>query len=252
MSIAVQSKLNRLLQNGVYGGLYFSAWLGDEGYSPQLVKRYRESGWLEALAPGVSYRAGEKLSALAAVSSYDNQLSKNLRVAAHSALELFGFNHYVPMGKPVLMVTGDSVPSWMSSDKFDMTISSFKTDVFGYTLSMKIHRAEFDILASSPELAFMECLHLAPKRYAYMDLYLIMEQLTALDPDGVQRVLENTKSQKVKRMFMYMAEKAGHYWFDMLNTDAVGLTTSKLQLVKGGTFVKKYNITVPKELYDYE
>ena len=252
MSVSEQSKLNRLLQNGIDGGLYFSTWLGNNGYSPQLVKRYRESGWLEALTPGVSYRFGAKLSALASVASYDNQLKRNLRIAAHSALELFGFNHYVPMGKPILIVTGDFAPSWLSSNKFDMTINSFKTYLFGYTPTVKVNRNGLDLLVSSPELAFLECLHLAPKRYSYMDLFLIMEQLTALDPESVQKVLDNTKNQKVKRMFLYMAEKAGHYWFDMLDTNTMGLTTSKLQLAKNGTFVWKYNITVPKELYDYE
>ena len=44
-----------------------------------------------------------------------------------------------------------------------------------------------------------------------------------------------------------MTEKAGHYWFDMLNIDKINLGTSKLQLVKNGIYVKKYIIT-PKEL----
>ena len=49
-----------------------------------------------------------------------------------------------------------------------------------------------------------------------------------------------------------MAEKAGHYWFDMLDMDKFGLTTSKLQLVAKGVYISKYRITVPKELNDYE
>ena len=53
-------------------------------------------------------------------------------------------------------------------------------------------------------------------------------------------------------MFLYMAEKAGHYWLDMLDLSKVGLTGSKLQLAKGGAYNSKYRITVPKELNDYE
>lgn len=79
---------------------------------------------------------------------------------------------------------------------------------------------------------------------------MILKQLTSLDPDKVQTALENTSSQRVKRMFLYMAEKAEHYWFDMLNTDKFGLTTSKLQLVDNGVYISKYRITVPKELND--
>lgn len=85
-----------------------------------------------------------------------------------------------------------------------------------------------------------------------MDLFYIMEQLTSLNPEKVQTALENTSSQRIKRMFLYMAEKAGHYWFDMLDKEIFELTTSKLQLADKGVYISKYRITVPKELNDYE
>ena len=49
-----------------------------------------------------------------------------------------------------------------------------------------------------------------------------------------------------------MAEKAEHYWFEMLNIDKINLGTSKQQLVENGIYIKKYRITIPKELYEYE
>lgn len=45
------------------------------------------------------YRTGDSLSSLAALSCCNEQLNKKVRVAAHSALELFGYNHYVADGK---------------------------------------------------------------------------------------------------------------------------------------------------------
>ena len=98
----------------------------------------------------------------------------------------------------------------------------------------------------------MECLLLAPEQYNYMDLYYIMEQLTSLRADVVQTLLEHIKNQRIKRVFLYMAEKAGHYWFDMLNIDRINLGTSKQQLVESGIYIKKYRITIPKELNEYE
>ena len=53
-------------------------------------------------------------------------------------------------------------------------------------------------------------------------------------------------------MFLYMAEKAGHYWFDMLDMSSMDISNSKLQLVENGTYISKYKITVPKELHNYE
>lgn len=254
MSVVTISKINRLLYDAVPGGLLFAAWLRKEGYSAQLIKRYRDSGWLEGLSRGVMYRKNDSLSALAAVYSYTHQTGKKARIAAHSALELLGFNHYVPMGKPRLMVAfkKGSVDDWVRSERYDMTIVPFHTGIFKNPTTQSFDRNGFSLILSSPEQAFLECVHLVPDYYNYMDLYYIMEQLTSLDPDKVQIVLENTSSQRVKRMFLYMAEKAGHYWFNMLDMDKFGLTTSKLQLVDNGVYISKYRITVPKELNDYE
>ncbi|MDL2244251.1 type IV toxin-antitoxin system AbiEi family antitoxin [Parabacteroides sp. OttesenSCG-928-J18] len=255
MSIENENKLNQLLQRSNQGGLLFSSWLKGNGYSDQLVKKYRDSGWLSALSKGVMYRTGDKLNSFAVLESYNGQLNKNCHIAAHSALELSGFNHYVPMGKPLLVVSHpvkEPIPLWMKCGEFDRTLKFFSTETF-----LKQQRTSFNLdyphlSASVPEQAFLECLLLAPKQYTYMDLYYIMEQLTTLRPDIMQDLLENTDSLKVKRMFLYMAEKAGHYWFDSLDTNKIKLGTSKLQLVENGTYIPKYKITVPKELYEYE
>lgn len=158
------------------------------------------------------------------------------------------------MGKPVLMVAHQEAhtPSWMKSELFDRTISPFSTDTFGELQEEEVQVEDRKVLSSSPRQAFMECLLLAPKRYALMDLYYIMEQLTSLRTDKLQVLLETTSNLKVKRLFLYMAEKANHYWFNELDTSKIELGTSQLQIVKGGVYVPKYKITIPKELRDYE
>ena len=254
MSILTASKLNNILSETLHGGLLFAGWLRNEGYSSQLLKKYRDSGWLEGLARGVMYRRNDNLSALTAIYCYNHQTGNNARVAAHSALELWGFSHYVPMGKPLLMVAFESgrVGDWVKSEKFDMTIVPFYTEIFKKPLTQAHRNSNYTLNISSPEQAFLECLLLVPDQYNYMDLYYIMEQLTSLNPENVQIALEDTSSQRVKRMFLYMAEKAGHYWFDMLDVDKLDLTSSKMKLVDNGVYISKYRITVPKELNDYE
>ena len=181
MSIATTSKLNRLLSESLPGGLLFAGWLRKEGYSSQLLKKYRDSGWLESLTRGVMYRCNDNLSALAAVCCYNHQTGNHARVAAHSALELMGFSHYVPMGKPRLMVAFESsnVEDWVRSEKYDMSIVPFHTGVFKNPLSQSYERNRYTLKISSPEQAFLECLYLVPDHYNYMDLFYIMEQLTS-------------------------------------------------------------------------
>ena len=236
MDIEQKSKINQLLLSATPKGLLFSEWLKRNGYSDQLIKRYRESGWLEMLSKGVMYRTGDSLSAYAALSCYNRQLGRMFRVAAHSALELFGFNHYVPMGETVA-----DGGTWQTACSGMDTPRCFrqgdKTVFHRYLFRTAVHNdceRRSGPAGFTPEQAFLECLLLTPQQYSYMDLFYMMEQLTTLRPEMLQRLLETTKSLKVKRMFLYMAEKAEHYWFDALDMSKIELGTSKLQLAKTG------------------
>ena len=255
MDIVKGTKINQLLTNIDSSGLIFSSWLKSNGYSDQLQKQYRDSGWLVSLSQGVMYRAGSTLSAYSALASSNLQTGSMHRIAAHSALEYAGFNHYVPMGKPTLMVALNPTKrrhAWMGKGVFDMTFRTFHTETFPEP-EVITNSTKYGIqYISSPEQAFLECLLLAPKYYDYIDLYYIMEQLTTLRADVVQRLLENCRNFSIKRMFLYMAEKAGHYWFEELNKEKIELGTSKIQLVHNGMYIPRYRITVPKALNDYE
>lgn len=255
MSIDSSNKLNRLLQAERQGKLFFSAYMQKNGYSNQLLKRYRTSGWLVSLSKGVMYRAGGQLRSFGAIASYNEQLGKDLYIGAHSALELSGFSHFIPMGKPLLMVghpVSEVPPNWLKTSEFERELQFFSTNTFSEPQFFKRIEEGFAIRISAPEQAFLECLLLTPAHYSYMDLYYIMEQLTTLRPEVLQSMLENTDNLKVKRMFLYMAQKAGHYWFEMLDKSKIDLGTSKYQLAKNGVYISDYKITVPQELYNYE
>ena len=75
-----------------------------------------------------------------------------------------------------------------------------------------------------------------------------MDGLNNLRPKSVQGLLEACTSIKVKRLFLYMAEKAGHSWFNYLKLGAINLGKGKRQIVAAGVYIPKYQITVPKEL----
>lgn len=255
MSIGNRNKLNQLLQKKNAGGLYFSVWLKKNGYSDQLLKKYRDSGWLTSLTKGVMFRTGDKLRSFPVLESYNEQLKKSFHIAAHSALEFFGFNHYVPMGKPLLMIghpKHERVPTWILNENFDHFFNFFSTETFSKPQLTHLSSEYPHLQLSTPEQAFFECLLLAPKHYSYMDLFYIMEQLTTLRPQIVQSMLENTNNLKVKRMFLYMAEKSEHHWFHSLDMNKIELGSAKHKLTENGIYVSKYKITIPKELYEYE
>ncbi|MCF0207544.1 MAG: type IV toxin-antitoxin system AbiEi family antitoxin domain-containing protein, partial [Bacteroidales bacterium] len=116
------------------------------------------------------------------------------------------------------------------------------------TMSVQGH----ELLVSSPERAILECLNLPEASSSLLDIYYIMEGLTTLRPKLMQSLLEGCSSQKVKRLFLYMAEKVNHSWFRMLDTTKISLGTSRYMATPTGRYINKYNMTIPKDLADYE
>ena len=111
---------------------------------------------------------------------------------------------------------------------------------------------QFKVNVSDPARAIMECLYLAPKSQSLTEVYELMEGLNNLRPASVQKLLEACNSVKVKRLFLYLANKADHEWVQYLNLDNVNLGSGKRAIVVDGVYVAKYQITVPKGLESME
>ena len=94
----------------------------------------------------------------------------------------------------------------------------------------------------------MECLYLAPKSQPLLEVFELMEGLNNLRPAAVQQLLEACTSVKIKRLFLYLADKAGHEWLSYIKLDRVDLGSGKRAIVSDGVYVSKYQITVPREL----
>ena len=94
----------------------------------------------------------------------------------------------------------------------------------------------------------MECIYLARTSPDLVECYDLMEGLNNVRPDHVQTLLEQCQSVKVKRLFLYLAEKAEHSWLRTVDLSQIDLGKGKRSLVKGGVFIDKYQITVPEDL----
>jgi hypothetical protein len=111
----------------------------------------------------------------------------------------------------------------------------------------EINRSGFSIRTSAPEQAILELLHLATTNDAITHAIELMSGLNTLRPQVVQSLLEACRSVKVKRLFLWAAESAGHDWFSRLAPDRINLGKGKRSLYRGGRFDKKYLITVPRQ-----
>jgi len=94
----------------------------------------------------------------------------------------------------------------------------------------------------------MECLYLVPKEQDLVECYEIMEGLNNLRPMQVQKLLETCGSIKVKRLFLFLANKADHDWVNYLKLDRVDLGSGKRRIVNDGVYDATYQITIPRAL----
>jgi hypothetical protein len=252
MSTQESSKINRLLTTQPEGVVLLSSWLVANGYSPELQKRYRKSNWFKSIGTGAMIRTGDEVDYLGGIYALQKQAGLSIHPGAKNALLLLGKAHYLEIGKGKVNLfggKGESLPKWFKSNHWDVSLNYHATSFLPITSGLTNYETNnYSINISGPVRAMMECLYLSPSKFDLMESYQLMEGLNALRPDQVQQLLESCNSVKVKRLFLYLAEKAGHLWFSKINLNNIDLGSGKRSLVKNGVYVSKYKITVPKEL----
>jgi hypothetical protein len=75
-----------------------------------------------------------------------------------------------------------------------------------------------------------------------------MENLPALPAVTVQNLLEECSSVKVVRLFMMMAERAGHSWTANINVSRLDFGKGVRTLAPKGIYNPKYQLVLPAEL----
>lgn len=254
ISMKNTSKINKLLHSQPYGTVFSSIWLKRNGYSYALQQRYRESGWLESIGNGATKRIGDQISVEGGIYTLQDQLGLSVHIGGKSAIARLGRSHYLQMGISELQLFGiqnEQLPKWFSEFDWGVKIDYRATGFLPRDMGTEdFPKGNFTIKISGLARALLECLY-ASDGHDLVQCYELLESMNGLRPKLVQALLENCSSVKVKRLFLFMAEKAGHSWLKYINLEAIDLGSGTRSLVKQGTYVQKYNITLPKELIDY-
>ena len=256
MSLQNESKLNQLLQEQPNGAIYLTKWLKENGFSNQLLVRYKKSNWIESIGTGAFIRKGADVSWLKAVYALQRQAGLPIHPGGRTALSLQRRSHYLTMGREQVTLFGplhSHLPTWFRTYRWEESIKLITSSFLPPHLGLiAIEDKSFEVKVSSPARALMECLYLAPDRFDLVECNHLMEGLNDLPPVEVQELLENCSSIKVKRLFLYMADKAKHSWLEYVDTARINIGKGKRHLVKDGVFIPKYGITVPKEIAHHE
>jgi hypothetical protein len=246
------TKIKRLLQQWPHGAVLTAPRLREFGCGPDLVRRYRLSNWLEWIGRGAYRLTNDPIDWLGGVYALQSQLGLGVHPGGRTALELKGLGHYLSQGPSRVLLfgrRGERLPQWFGDHDWEQRIhyqaTTFLPPPTSEYLSEHQH-GQFTVKISCRELAALELLYHVPRRQGFDEAMLLMENLATLRPQVVQALLQDCRSVKVKRLFLYMAEKAGHPWFGKLEIPSIDLGRGKRVIIKGGTLDKKYGITVPR------
>lgn len=252
MSLQNENKLMKMLDGWLPHTLATSPWLNSLGISRQLARKYQGSGWIEPAGHGAFKRANETITWQGALHTLQQQLKLSVHLGGMTAISLSGAAHYLRMGKETIFLFSPPevrLPKWFSFYQKDHHIEHIKTSFLARDCGTKVYSHEgLDIKISSQERAILECLYLSPKNADLLECYQIIEGLTTIRPKLVQELLEGCTSVKVKRLFLYMAEKAKLPVIKHLELEKIDLGKGDRTIYKGGVYNNKYKLTLPREL----
>jgi len=252
MTTNYDKKLMNLLSNHVPGTVLLASWLEKNGISRDLQQYYLKSGWLESYGTGAFKRPNENVRWTGALNSLQRQTQVTVHVGGLTSISLQGLSHYVRMEKEPLYLFSPQyvkLPKWFLTQEWSNQIVHVKTKFLPANSALFEYSLDgLKLQISSSERAILECLYLAPDRFDMVECYQILEGLANLRPKILQELLENCNSIKVKRLFLFMASKANHQWLDFVDQSRIELGTGDRVIVKGGVYISKYKISIPKEL----
>jgi len=252
MSMKKGTKINQVLQQLPPGAVFLSFWLKAQGCSYELQQRYRKSGWLVSIGKGAMLRSGREPILSGAIYALQQQAGMQIHIGGRTALGMQGYAHYIEVdSKEILLFAeaGKKLPNWVKHTKWDTKPTLINTSFLPQNTGLVEFKTDgLSLKISGAARAIMECLNLAPNRFELTEAYEIMEGLSLLNPATVQLLLEQCKSVKVKRLFLYFAEKAGHSWFRQLQVNKINIGSGKRSIVSNGVLVPKYQIMLPKNL----
>ena len=145
-------------------------------------------------------------------------------------MSLQGLGHYLPLGdKSVVSLFSERqerLPAWFTRHAWSVRLQHHSPRLFassdpaGFT---QVKQGEFSLRVSAPERAILEAMHLANTNDAIVHAVDLMSGLTTLRPPVLQALLETCRSVKVKRLFLWAAESAGHEWFSRLAAERLDI-----------------------------
>ncbi len=273
-------ELHRLLPEGLVAD---SQWMGQRGFTSDMLSRHVQSGWLERLARGVYRRPGPPLRWQQVVISLQALLIVPVAVAGTTALRLQGYAARPNTGAhegDVWLTSPDPLPPWVWRVQTNGRFRHLRSGTLwrnrpppaqaarGLNPAMtladyRVHRDfvrrhwgtwNWPLVMSCEERALLEACHpITGHQESSFDLPLRSSRsLHHFHWGRLQSLLETCRSKRTKRLALWMAERSGVPLARHLNLGRVDMGRSVMRLVPPGArgqFCPGQRLYVPAGLY---
>jgi Transcriptional regulator, AbiEi antitoxin, Type IV TA system/Transcriptional regulator, AbiEi antitoxin N-terminal domain len=247
-------KLKRLLDLWPAHVVMTSARLADLGISHGLARQYVQNGWMDRVGVGAFKRPNDSVGWAGAVESLQDQLQMPVHVGALSALAVQGYQQYLRLGHEAIFlfsVPDVVLPAWFRNRDWGAAIHHIATKLLPDKLGLHEDDVEgHKLTLSTPERAILECLYLGPDRIDLMESVEVAQGLLTLRPDLMQALLEACNSIKVRRLFLFVAEKNALPVLKRLDLSRIDLGSGARSIVKGGMYHAGSRLILPTALVD--
>lgn len=243
------------------GSLTSKSWLKQQHFSEHAIDNFLKAKQLSKVSYGIYKMPGSKSEWQDVVLFIQQKLRFDLTVGGLTALDLQGASHYLSFSgrKNVHLYGADTMPSWVT--ELDESVSYYRHtlgELFGkpiketageevnkFTKNLPWKDEGDGIRISIPERAALEILPLIPERMSFEHGDELFENFSTFSPRKVQALLELCDSIRLRRLFLWFAERHNHPWYKKLDLEKIDLGKGKRVIAKGGKLNSKYNITVP-------
>ncbi len=241
-----ETNLNQILQKIPHGSVVTSVWLNKQGISSSLIHAYKKNNWFKSFGTGAYFKLNDSIELNGALYAVQTQLDLSFHIGGVSALSIHGINHNISFSRKTYIygLRGEKLPHWFK-EKYKDDTEIIKTTILPKDIGLENYNdKDFSTKISTKERALLEMIYLTPNKNSLNEVYQLMESMPVLKPKLLQDLLENCSSIKVKRVFLYIAEKLNYPWFKKLDISKIDLGKGKRTIEKGGKLNKKYNIVI--------
>lgn len=249
----MRKNINWLFLHTHPGQVMLQTWLTSQGIDRRSSSKYVKEGLLNRLDTGVYYRTGKEPGWADAVHCLQTQWNDQVHLSGLTSLNLQGSAHYLELGNTRIWLNLPPrvyLPKWLqkmpdvkwhstANNRLDCGNSGFLKDIAVSSLQLK---------CSTAELAAYEIANNVPELIEFIHADELFQGLISLNPKKLQLILSASQSIKTNRVFMFLAQRNKHKWFERLQMADIKMGSGTRQIEVGGRLNTEFQITVPATL----